>query len=257
MGEIETAGPGARELLQRLLSNDVAKIEVGGAQYSLLCREDGGVLDDLFTYRLARRPLPDGHQRRQPRARPRLVSRARRRLRRRGARPRSTTTRCSPSRAREARAIVAELARRRAAAADAHGELARAVGGRRGARLRHRLHGRGRGRDPDRARAAPAALGRAARRAARRPAGLGARDTLRLEVCFHLYGNDLSDDRNPIEAGLGWCCKEETGFIGSEAVAAARADGHRREARALRAHRAAASRARATRCSPAASRSAR
>src|SRR5262245_31266722 len=53
MGEIETAGPGAAELLQRLVSNDVSKIEVGGAQYSCLCREDGGVLDDLFTYRLA------------------------------------------------------------------------------------------------------------------------------------------------------------------------------------------------------------
>ncbi len=50
------------------------------------------------------------------------------------------------------------------------------------------------------------------------PVGLGARDTLRLEVCFHLYGNDLSEDRNPIEAGLGWCCKLETGFIGSEAL---------------------------------------
>ncbi len=52
MGEVETEGPGALDLLQRLLSNDVAKIEVGGAQYSVLCREDGGVLDDLFTYRL-------------------------------------------------------------------------------------------------------------------------------------------------------------------------------------------------------------
>ncbi len=59
------------------------------------------------------------------------------------------------------------------------------------------------------------------------PAGLGARDTLRLEVCFHLYGNDLSEDRNPIEAGLGWCCKEDTGFIGAEAVAAVRAAGPR------------------------------
>ena len=58
-----------------------------------------------------------------------------------------------------------------------------------------------------------------------RPAGLGARDTLRMEVCFHLYGNDLSEDRNPIEAGLGWCCKEETGFIGSEKISAARAAG--------------------------------
>jgi aminomethyltransferase len=57
------------------------------------------------------------------------------------------------------------------------------------------------------------------------PAGLGARDTLRLEVCFHLYGNDLMEDRGPIEAGLGWCCREATGFIGSEAVAAVRAAG--------------------------------
>jgi aminomethyltransferase len=57
------------------------------------------------------------------------------------------------------------------------------------------------------------------------PCGLGARDTLRLEVCFHLHGQDLTPDRNPIEAGLGWCCKEETGFIGSEAIAAARAAG--------------------------------
>ena len=51
-----------------------------------------------------------------------------------------------------------------------------------------------------------------------RPAGLGARDTLRLEVCFHLYGNDLSEDRNPIEAGLQWCCKLDTDFIGAEAL---------------------------------------
>jgi aminomethyltransferase len=57
------------------------------------------------------------------------------------------------------------------------------------------------------------------------PTGLAARDTLRLEVCFHLYGNDLTEERGPIEAGLGWCCKEATGFIGAEAVAAARAAG--------------------------------
>jgi aminomethyltransferase len=50
------------------------------------------------------------------------------------------------------------------------------------------------------------------------PVGLGARDTLRLEVCFHLYGNDLSVERNPIEAGLGWACKLDTDFIGSGAL---------------------------------------
>ena len=57
------------------------------------------------------------------------------------------------------------------------------------------------------------------------PCGLAARDTLRLEVCFHLYGNDLSADRGPIEAGLGWACKEDTGFIGADAVRAARSGG--------------------------------
>jgi aminomethyltransferase len=52
MGEIETSGPGAEALLQRLLSNDVSKLAQRGAQYSVLCNEQGGVLDDLFTYRL-------------------------------------------------------------------------------------------------------------------------------------------------------------------------------------------------------------
>jgi aminomethyltransferase len=53
MGQVETRGPDAERLLQRVLSNDVSRIAEGGAQYSVLCREDGGVLDDLFTYRLA------------------------------------------------------------------------------------------------------------------------------------------------------------------------------------------------------------
>jgi aminomethyltransferase len=66
---------------------------------------------------------------------------------------------------------------------------------------------------------------RALREAGVAPCGLGARDTLRLEVGYHLHGNDMGPDRNPIEAGLGWCCREETGFAGSEAVAAARAEG--------------------------------
>jgi aminomethyltransferase len=57
------------------------------------------------------------------------------------------------------------------------------------------------------------------------PAGLGARDTLRLEVCFHLYGNDLMESRGPIEAGLGWCVKEDTGFIGAESIRATREEG--------------------------------
>src|SRR6187549_1168929 len=52
MGEVETSGPDAEAFLQHVLSNDVSAIAPGGAQYSVLCRDDGGVLDDLFTYRL-------------------------------------------------------------------------------------------------------------------------------------------------------------------------------------------------------------
>jgi aminomethyltransferase len=48
------------------------------------------------------------------------------------------------------------------------------------------------------------------------PAGLGARDTLRLEVCYPLYGNDLTTERTPIEAGLKWACALDDDFIGAE-----------------------------------------
>ncbi|MCL2402990.1 MAG: glycine cleavage system aminomethyltransferase GcvT [Coriobacteriia bacterium] len=58
------------------------------------------------------------------------------------------------------------------------------------------------------------------------PVGLGARDTLRLEMGYHLYGNDMDRSRNPIEAGLGWVCpKVKTDYIGAEAVAKAREEG--------------------------------
>ncbi len=58
------------------------------------------------------------------------------------------------------------------------------------------------------------------------PAGLGARDTLRLEAGFCLYGNDITDQTNPIEAGLGWITKLDKGdFIGREAIARVKEDG--------------------------------
>src|SRR5438552_13751514 len=59
MGEIETRGANAAAFLRQLLTNDIEKVGPGGAQYSLLCRDDGGTLDDLFTYRFA-----DGGERR-------------------------------------------------------------------------------------------------------------------------------------------------------------------------------------------------
>src|SRR4029078_5985401 len=56
MGQIKNAGPDAASFLQHVVSNDVAKLEAGGAQYSCLCADDGGILDDLFSYLLDEGP---------------------------------------------------------------------------------------------------------------------------------------------------------------------------------------------------------
>ncbi|MFN7012934.1 MAG: glycine cleavage T C-terminal barrel domain-containing protein, partial [Bacteroidia bacterium] len=58
-----------------------------------------------------------------------------------------------------------------------------------------------------------------------KPIGLGARDTLRLEMGFCLYGNDIDDTTSPIEAGLGWITKFTKNFINSEALLAQKNNG--------------------------------
>jgi aminomethyltransferase len=66
------------------------------------------------------------------------------------------------------------------------------------------------------------------------PCGLGARDVLRLEVCYPLHGNDITQETNAIEAGLGWVCSQDKAFMGAEVLARTRADGPRRRLVALR-----------------------
>jgi aminomethyltransferase len=221
MGEIETRGPQALDLLQRILSNDVAKIAVGGAQYSVLCKEDGGVLDDLFTYRLGDdRYLTvtnaSNHEkdlawfRRQAAGYDVEVIDA------------ASSYAMLAVQGPNARALLAKLTdaelpgRFTTAQIELAGVPVLACGtgytGEDGLELLVA---------PEHAEAVwDAVVGGGAA-----PAGLAARDTLRLEVCFHLYGNDLMESRGPIEAGLGWACKEDTGFIGSDAVRAARESG--------------------------------
>jgi aminomethyltransferase len=57
------------------------------------------------------------------------------------------------------------------------------------------------------------------------PCGLGARDTLRLEVCYPLHGNDIGPDTDAISAGLGWVCALDTDFTGAEELRRIKADG--------------------------------
>ena len=221
MGEIETEGPDAAGLLQRLLSNDVSRIDRGGAQYSCLCRGDGGVLDDLFTYRLhGERFLTvtnasnrDGDFEWFAEHAPPYDSEVR------DVGDRYAMLAVQGPRARGLVEGIAggELpARMHTATMPVAGVEALVCGtgytGEDGVELLL---------DPDGA----TRVWNALLDAGAVPAGLGARDTLRLEVCFHLYGNDLTTERTPIEAGLGWCCKEDTGFVGSEAIAKLRAEG--------------------------------
>ena len=75
-----------------------------------------------------------------------------------------------------------------------------------------------------------AALMEAGRTSGLQPAGLGARDTLRLEAGYCLYGNDLTEETNPLEAGLGWVVKLDAGdFVGREALQQIKAEGPERK----------------------------
>ena len=66
------------------------------------------------------------------------------------------------------------------------------------------------------------------------PCGLGARDTLRLEVCYPLHGNDIGPDTDAIEAGLGWVCAREREFTGSDVLRRTREAGPMRRLVAFR-----------------------
>src|SRR3954467_1110321 len=187
MGEIETTGPGAQEFLQRILSNDVTKLADDGAQYSVLTKEDGGVLDDLFTYKLA----PQRYL---------TVTNASNHEKdlawfRKQAEGFDVTLHDAlhdyamlAVQGPEARGIVARLT---------EGELPKRF---RTATLTVAgapdvlVCGTGyTGEDGVERLVAPSHAAKvwdAIVQSGAEPAGLGARDTLRLEVCFHLYGND-------------------------------------------------------------------
>lgn len=229
MGEFTVRGPQAAAFVQRLTVNDVSRVAPGQAQYSAICNEEGRVLDDLLVYRFDDRFV--------------LVVNASNRRKdwewcQRHARPfevelsdDSDDIALVALQGPAAQRILAPLAN----SAD---ELS-AIGYYRFA------EGTVAGVDAVISRTGytgedgfelyvPAAGAESVWRAVEEagephglvPAGLGARDSLRLEVGYALYGADLSEERSALESGLGWIVKLDAGdFVGRDALAAEKARG--------------------------------
>ncbi len=219
MGEVRFTGPGALDAVQRLVTNDVARLEVGGALYGVMCNEAGGIVDDVVVYRES-----GGYM---------VVINAACRAKdvawmgdHRGD---SVFEDCS-----DATALLAVQGPRAVAVVSrlSAGDLA-------GVRPFHCTDATVAGIQLSVSRTgytgedglelyvgapnAPMlwdALLDAGAGAGMLPCGLGARDTLRLEAGLRLYGQDMDDRTDPYSCGLGWTVKPQKGeFIGSAALA--------------------------------------
>jgi aminomethyltransferase len=206
MGELEVDGPRAKELLQSVLSNDLDRIAPGEAQYTLLTNERGGIVDDLIVYALS----PGRYL---------LVVNASNRpavyawLKQREIRGSEVSDRSDDyallavqgPRAFERLGLPAGkpftwsmdeldgielMVNRTGYTGEAGCELL--VLAEDAGPLWDRVLERG-----------------------VTPAGLGARDSLRLEVCYPLHGNDIGPDTDAISAGLGWVCTLDKDFTGA------------------------------------------
>jgi glycine cleavage system T protein (aminomethyltransferase) len=209
MGDLHVDGPTAHAFLQEMLSNDLDKVSDGEAQYTLLTNEQGGIVDDVIVYRLAhgqylvicnasnRRPVYEWLKEREPRG-------------------------CEVRDASDEYGLVAVQGPRtferlglpeKPAFTHEMGELdgievmvsRTGYTGEPGVELCCA--------EDDSEALWDAVLGRGAV-----PCGLGARDTLRLEVCYPLHGNDITPETDAISAGLGWACALETDFTGVQAL---------------------------------------
>jgi aminomethyltransferase len=207
MGELHIEGPKAQELLQGHLSNDLEKLADGDAQYTLLTNERGGIIDDLIVYRLGpghfliicnasnREPVYGWLKEREIR----------------GSEVRDASDEYGLLAVQGPRAI--ELLGLPEAKPFTHAMgsvggievMVNRTGytGEKGCELMC---------DADDA----VVLWDAVVEAGAVPCGLGARDTLRLEVCYPLHGNDITPDTDAISAGLGWTCALGKDFTGVE-----------------------------------------
>ena len=219
MGELEVEGPRAQGLLQSLLSNDLERLEDGQAQYTLLTNDSGGIVDDLIVYRLS------------PFRFLLIVNAANREgdfewMRDReipGSDVRDVSDEYGLLAVQGPRALDRLGLPDAPAFSFAEGELdglacminRTGYTGEQGVELMVPVEDAGDLWDRVVARGA-------------KPAGLGARDTLRLEVCYPLHGNDIGPETDAISAGLGWVCALDKDFTGADELRKIKAEGPRR-----------------------------
>ena len=232
MGEFYVGGKGALAFLQKVTINDVARLKPGRVQYSAMCYEDGGIIDDLLIYRLENQYMLVVNASNLQKDFDWLqsqkfgdveienVSNATALLAVQG--PKSLVT--LQKLTKEDLSKIEYYAFMRCTLAGVAMIISRTgYTGELGFELYFDA-------DPEIAKKVWNAIFDAGKEFSIRPIGLGARDTLRLEMGYCLYGNDIDKTTNPLEAGLGWITKlNKKEFNGRDALLKAREKGLNRK----------------------------
>jgi aminomethyltransferase len=219
MGQLHVEGPMSAEFLQSMLSNDLDRLSDGEAQYTLLTNERGGIVDDLIVYRMSH-----GHYLLVVNAGNREAAYAWLKEREaRGTEVRDASDEYALVAVQGPRSLERLGFDEAPAFTHAMGQLdgvevmvcRTGYTGEKGVELMCA--------DDDAVALWDAVIARGVV-----PAGLGARDTLRLEVCYPLHGNDITQDTDAISAGLGWTCALDTGFTGADVLRRIKEEGPER-----------------------------
>ncbi len=219
LGRFEVSGAGATELLREMLCNDIAKVEPGRAQYTMALTEKGGVEDDIIVWWIDDERfwvMPNGVNFSEVMNRFALTA------------PDGTVL-------RPVREQTVLLAVQGPDAPDVVESVLGTVPGRfrveRGKWGEDWFVAAGTGYTGERgvevcvSESVGAQLWQALIAAGAEPCGLGARDTLRLEMGYPLWGQDLDETISPLEAGLGWVVDWDHDFVGKAALERQKAEG--------------------------------
>lgn len=229
MGELVFQGPKAFEQVQYVTTNDVSRIELFQAQYSTMCKEDGGIVDDVLVYRLPDRYLmvvnAANRQKDYTWVTNNLIAEAE-------VLDFSNEYALLAIQGPESMKILQNITTSDLSALSFYRALETEVAGvavlcsRTGytGELGYELYVK-----PDQASHVWNSILDAGKPYGLLPVGLGARDSLRLEKCLRLYGNDMDESTNPYEAGLGkWVKTGKDNFVGKEILVKIKEEGVKR-----------------------------